>query len=168
MRLSKEKTKEITEAVRREIVKNPDVTIFEVQHNLNLHYEHIFDKNFIGKLKNKIHGERSYRYNQITVQYELAKFEDTIQELCNPLWAILENPNASNRDVISATREIRSAKSMLLEAMFDSGIFERQLGRVKNNDKFSPEDEELLKQAFDYALNPDVPIKVDINGENSI
>src|SRR3989338_5464410 len=126
MRLSKEKIKEITEMVRGELVKDPDVTIFEIQRNLNLRYEHIFDKNFIGKLKNKIHKERSYRYNRITVQYELAKFEDTIQELCNPLWTILENPNASNRDVISATREIRSAKSVLLETMFNSGIFEMQ------------------------------------------
>lgn len=140
MRLSKERTREIIENVRREMVKNPNVTIFELQDNLGKQYNHIFDKNFLGKLKNKIHRERANRVSK-TLNYELACLEDTINEIVKILWEIIDNPDTPNREVISAIRQLRSAKSMLLEAMFNAGIFERQLGAVKAEKKLSPEEE---------------------------
>lgn len=145
MRLSKEKTREIVENVRREMVKNPHITIFELQDILCEKYNHIFDKNFLGKLKNKIHRERANRVNK-TLNYELACLEDTINEIAKILWKIIDNPDTSNRDVISAIRELRSAKSMLLEAMFNAGIFERQLGIVKPEKKLSEEEKAKLEK----------------------
>lgn len=137
--------------IRREMVKNPDITIFELQDILNQHYQHTFDKNFVGKLKNKIHRERANRLNK-TIGYELACLEDTINEITAILWEIIVNPNTPNREKISAMRELRTARVMLLDAMFNSGIFERQLGRIKTDGKLTPEQEDIIKQAIDYAV----------------
>lgn len=160
MRLSKEKNKELLEQVRREMVIKPDVTIFELQDILNEHYQHAFDKNFIGKLKNKIHRERANRVNK-TIGYELACLEDIINEVSKILWEIIDNSETSNCEKISAMRELRTARVMLLDAMFNAGIFERQLGKVRNSDKLSPEDEAEIKQALELAFNHDKPKKLD-------
>lgn len=159
MRLSKEKTKELLEAVRGELIKNPSVTIFDIQNSLNVRYGHIFDKNFLGKLKNKIHKERFQRYNKIVVQYELAKFEDTIEGLCTLLWNIVDDGKSTLREKINAMREIRSAKSALLETMFNSGIFENNFNKSKNEGELSPEEKEGISRALNFAFNCDKPTK---------
>lgn len=151
MRLGKEKTKEILGNVRREMVRNPDITIFELQDALNQRYQHTFDKNFIGKLKNKIHRERANRVSR-TIGYELACLEDTINENAKILWEVIDSPKTSNREKMSAMRELRSAKIMLLDAMFNAGIFERQIGKITKEEKFSAKDKELLIRAFDNAF----------------
>lgn len=152
MRLSQEKNKEILESVRREMVVNPSVTIFELQDVLNQHYHHAFDKNFIGKLKNKIHRERAYRVNKRTVNYELALLEDTINETSKILWEIVNNPETSSREKISAIRELRSAKSAFLEAMLNAGVFEPQIGKIKQEEELSPETQEGIRRALSYAF----------------
>lgn len=165
MRLSKEKNKEILGNVRREMVKKPDITIFELQDILNQHYHHTFDKNFIGKLKSKIHKERAHRVNQ-TIGYELALLEDVINEVSKILWDIINSPETSNREKISAIRELRSAKSTLLEAMLNSGIFERQFSKPKTDSDISPESRELIAKALSYVFNPEQPTKLDDNSDN--
>jgi hypothetical protein len=167
MRLSKEKTKELIEAVRREIVRNPNTTIQEIQQNLNIHYGHIFDKNFVGKLKNKIHRERFCRYNIITVKHEIAKFEDTIEELCNLLWKIIDDEQSTRRERINAIREIRSAKSVLLETMFDSGVFEVNEKIQKADEPLSLEELEKINRAIEFALTPRM-INTSENDENML
>ena len=149
MRLSKEKNRELLEVIRREMVKNPAATIFELQEALDKEYNHAFDKNFIGKLKNKIHRERAYRLHN-SIVYELALFEDTINELCRILWEIFDNPNTNNREKISAIREIWSAKNRFLDAKLNAGIF-RQQAEIKKDEELSPEDKALIKQAIGYA-----------------
>ena len=159
MRLSENKTKELIEAVRREIVKNPNATIMEIQQNLGIHYGHIFDKNFIGKLKNKIHKERFQRYNRIVVQYEIAKFEDTVEELCKQLWKIIDSEKSTPRERINAMREVRSAKSALLETMFESGILETGFSKPRIEHQLSQEEKDLIAQALNYGFNYDRPTK---------
>lgn len=159
MRLSENKTKELIEAVRREIVKNPNTTIQEIQQNLSVHYGHVFDKNFIGKLKNKIHKERFQRYDRVVVQYEIAKFEDTIEELCNLLWKIVDDKESTQREIINAIREIRSAKSNLLEIKFESGILERDFEKLIVNKELSRESQDLIETALEYAFNGDKPTR---------
>ncbi len=158
MRLSKEKTKELIEAIRGEIIKKPDATIFDIQQNLNLKYGHIYDKNFLGKLKNKIHKERSHRYNQITVRYEIAKLEDTVEELCRELWVIIDDEKSTSREKINAIREIRSSKSMLLETLFNSGIFEANANQPKKDGVLDEEEAKKIAQAISFAFNYDKPI----------
>lgn len=170
MRLSKEKTKELIEAVRRELVKKPDATIFDIQQSLNAQYNHVFDKNFLGKLKNKIHKERYQRYNKMIVQYEIAKFEDTVEVLCSSLWEIIDDEKSTTRERINAIREIRSAKVVLLETMFNSGIFETSPSR-SDKGELSPEDRELVAQALNYAWNADKPVRepnISKNYENMV
>lgn len=151
MRLSKEKNLELLEGVRRQMVRNPDVTIFKLQELLSKQYNHAFDKNFIGKLKNKVHRERTHRVNK-TIGYELAHLEDTINVITEILWEIIDSPQTAVREKISAIRELRSARSMLFEAMLNAGVFERQLGNLKIEKKLSPEEEaemdKLLASVF--------------------
>ena len=149
MRLSKEKNRELLEVIRKEMVKNPAVTIFDLQEVLNKEYSHAFDKNFIGKLKNKIHRERAHRINN-SIKYELALFEDMVDELCRILWEIVDNPDTNIRDRIYAIREIWSAKNKLLDATLNAGVFEQDVA-VKKEAQLTPEDEALIKQAISYA-----------------
>lgn len=149
MKYSEDKIAEIKERIRLELVKSPAISIVEIQSILSDNCGHIFDKNFIGKLKRKIHQERAYRYNSIDLHRVLAELEDAIKVLSRLLWKIIEDPESSNRDKISAIREIRSAKTMLLESLFNAGIFERKMGEMKLKTDLTPEQGQLLEEAVE-------------------
>lgn len=169
MRLGEGKTKEILISIRREMVKNPDITIFELQDVLVGQYNRTFDKNFLGKLKNKIHRERARRVGK-TIGYELACLEDTINETTKILWEIIDNPNIPVKERVSAIRELRSAQNMLFEAMFNAGIFERQLGRLKTEETKSdltPEQQAAINTAIDRVYGKRLAGEIESIGDKS-
>lgn len=147
---SSEKKLELLEAVRRELVRDPSASIYEIQDALNERYEHVFDKNFVAKLKNKVHRERARRTSN-SIEFELARLEDTCIALRQRLWEIVDDEATPPHVVVSAMREIRSVSHTLLEAMFNAGVFERQLGIIKGEGKLSDEDQVLLERAMNHV-----------------
>lgn len=150
MRLSNEKSGELLEDVRREMVINPNVTIFEIQERLNEQHNRLFDKNFIAKPKNKVHRERRARVSN-SIAYELASLEDTINEPCAILWGIVDDEKSSASVKIYAIRQILANRSLLFDAMLNAGVFERNLGRETVERKLTPEDNAFIAQALEWV-----------------
>lgn len=150
MMYSSEKKLELLEAVRREMVIDPTVSIYSIQEALHEQYGHTFDKNFVAKIKNKVHRERASRTRN-SVAYELALLEDTSMQLKQKLWDIVENENTPAHVKVSAIREIRSVSNTLLESMFNAGVFERQIGVIKGEGRLSEEDQVLLEKAIAHV-----------------
>lgn len=176
-RYSKEKQDEIIARIRSFLVRKPDLTIREVQDLLaGSHQSMKLDKNYVGKLLNKIRKERTVRLNNYTVNVTLAKFEDEAEDLKARFYAIVTDRGEkqeimdkdgkptgtfawvrkppSHRDVTNALKEIRQTSIALFDKMFDSGVFERQVGNIRVEDKLSDEEEEKIKNAINFALKP--------------
>ena len=150
MRFGNDKTNELLENVRREMVMNPSITIFEIQDALQEKYRRVFDKNFIARLKNKIHRERTGRVHN-TIGYEIAMFEDTCIELKRPLWEIIDDEGSSTHDKISAIRGIRTISNDFLDVMFNAGFLTQQIGVVMEEKPLSNEQMELMEQAISWV-----------------
>src|SRR3989338_10512418 len=58
------------------MTRNPHVSILELQAIIGDTYHHTFDKNFIGKLKRKVHRERAVRFDFASLNIALAELED--------------------------------------------------------------------------------------------
>lgn len=159
MRLSKEKNNELLQSVRLEMVQNSSITIFELQDALETKYGRQFDKNFIAKLKNKIHRERALRISK-SIGYALATLEDTDNELCRRLWEIVDKEHSSAFETISAIRAIWAISNSLLDTKFNSGIFEQQTGVVKEEKPLSEEQRKVIEKVWAYALTPELPKKM--------
>lgn len=151
MRFSKDKSGELLESVRLEMVMNPSVTIFGLQDALREKYQRVFDKNYIAKLKNKIHRERARRVSK-SIEYEVASLEDTCKELKRPLWLIIEDEYAPVSTKISAIKAIFAISKLLLDVMLSAGIFKHQAGLVKKELHLSEKDKELIDRALGYVV----------------
>src|SRR3989344_6159471 len=136
MRFAKEKIHELKEKVRFEMVKDPHISIFALQGILRDTYHHNFDKNFIGKLKRKVHRERAVRYNFTSLNEELAKLEDLMnfgrQHLIDVLFD--ESGKYEPREIINAFRAVMWAAFTLFDAKLNSGIFNRPPATKKGSD----------------------------------
>ena len=153
MRFSKEKINELKAEIRIELVKSPDLSIMEIQEILCDNHSHKFDKNFVGKLKGKIHRERTHRYNSVTVFKELAKLEDLIRYGRQELVEVIFNKDDKYKpkEIINAFRTVIWAENMLLEAKLNAGIFGQARLRQEEETPLDPEQQDLLKRAIDHA-----------------
>jgi len=152
---SKEKQKEHMSQIRRILVMRPDVTILEVRELLQKQRKPLkLDKDYINRLVNKIRKERAKRMDYYTVNKVLAEFQDEIDELKRRLWMIINNPDSTYSEKITAIRELRNNSKDLFDKMFDAGVFERQIGKLKTEGELSEGDKELLRKALKYAGLP--------------
>ena len=128
---SKEKQQEHISQIRRILVIKPDSTIFEVKEALMRQGKPLsLDKDYINKLVNKITKERAKRIDRYTIGVVLANFQDEVIELKKRLWIIIVNRESSEKDKISAIRELRNSSKDIFDKMFDAGIFNKQLGEI--------------------------------------
>lgn len=156
MRFSKEKIKELKEKVRFEMVRNPNVSILELQDILSQDYGHRFDKDFIGKIKQKIHRERALRYNSVSLKEELAIFEETIMYEKRILGDIIfdEEGKYKPKEIISACREFARCSSLLFEAKMNAGIFNKtDEPQAKEGAGLSPRATEIVGKALSFYSN---------------
>ena len=153
MKFSAEKINELKAEIRTELVKKPDLSIMEIQEILCHNHGHKFDKNFIGKLKGKIHRERAYRYNSVTVFEELAKLEDLVRYGRQELVGVIFNKDDEHRpkEVINAFRTVIWAENMLLEAKLNAGVFDQAKLRQEKEKPLDPEQQDLIRRAIDHA-----------------
>ena len=174
---SKEKNDEYIALLRRCLVRKGDLTINEAYEALAKHPirpVHL-GKDYIQKLLNKIHKERTVRLNRHTIEFHLARFEDECEDLKQRLYSIIadqgegyfvtdsqtqrqewvwkrEPPSYAVRVV--AIREIRETSKVLFDKMFDAGIFEKKIGELKMLSSFSPEQEAVMNKIWNHAIEP--------------
>lgn len=151
MRFSHEKIKELKNHIRFEMVKDPNISIFALQAVLRDTYKHNFDKNFIAKLKRKVHRERAVRYNFASLQEELAKLEDLMNYGRQHLIDILfdESDKYTPVQKIMAFRTVMWAAFTLLDAKLNSGIFNRPTQEKER--PLTKEEDDLMRKALNYA-----------------
>ena len=168
MRFSHEKIKELKNHIRFEMVKDPHVSIIELQTILGDTYHHTFDKNFIGKLKRKVHRERSVRFDFASLNVALAELEDTMNLGRQHLIDILfdETDKFTPAQKIMAFRAVMWAAFTLLDAKLNSGIFNRP---IKEKERpLTKEEDELLRKALNYATDRAETSRMELSKDNVI
>ena len=154
MIISKEKRKEYIAQIRRILVIKPNSSILEVKEALEKQRKPLkLDKDYINKLIRQIREERAKRLDNYTINVVLAKFQDEVEELKKRLWAILMDPLSSNRDKITAIKELRTSSKDLFDKMFDAGVFKRKLGEIEVGKELSQEEQDLISRVIklDYG-----------------
>ena len=142
---SKEKIQEHISQIRRILVMNPDITILRIQEKLAKSKKPInLDKDYINKLTNRIRKERAKRYNGYTINKVLVRFQDEVEELKKNLWNIINS--GEDKDKISAIKELRTSSKDLFDKMFDSGIFEKKLGKLEIREEKTLKDIDKLSK----------------------
>ena len=150
---SEERTKEYMARIRLLLVKNPKISGLEVQRVLAADLESPLqlDKNYVAKLIRKIHGERANRIDKLTLDVAIAKYEDEGDAARAELWAIINDIGVEIQHRINAIRALREISTEIFEKMFDAGVFERQLGKIKTENDLTPEQEAEVEQALNYV-----------------
>jgi len=155
---SKERQKEHISLIRRILVIKPEAGILEVKASLSKQKKPVLlDKDYINRLVNKIRKERASRLDHYTVNKVLAEFQDEVAELKKKLWLIITNPENSERDRISAIRELRNSSKDLFDKMGDAGVFTRKLGEIEIGKGLSQEEQDLIKRviSLNYGKEPE-------------
>jgi len=154
---SKEKQQEHISQIRRILVIRPDSTILGIRDTLMKREKPLkLDKDYINRLVNKIRKERAERLNRYTINKVLAKFQDEVEELKRRLWTIIMSQETSEKDKISAIRELRNSSKDLFDKMFDAGVFKKQLGEVTNLIELVREANKVNKDAREKREKRDI------------
>jgi|SRR3989344_3092673 len=153
MRFAKEKINELKEKVRFEMVKNPNISILELQPILSDYYGHRFDKNFVGKLKRKVHRERALRLNFASLNHDIALFEELIRYGRQFLVDIVFNEEGkyTPMQIIAAFRNIIWAECTLIEMKLNCGIYQQAKQNQVKEKPLTKEQNDLLQKALNYA-----------------
>lgn len=143
--------------IRSLLTHNPQITQRELKERLEMEGITI-DRKYLGTLVNGMYRERARRMDTLTLNYALAFFEDSMNEIAKNGWEILNNPMAKNMDRTLAMREIREAMTASFDKMFEAGVFERKLGTLDiaiRNTPLSPERKQAIRATFEnWALMP--------------
>jgi len=153
-RYSKTRINEFIARVRALLVRKPDLSLREIQALLEAHPTESLhlQLTYIGKLVNKIRKEREERMNHHTVNKVLATFHDEAEEIKNRLWMIATDPKSTKAEVIAALRELRNTSKDVMDSMFNAGVFERQLGKMKIEGKLDEKQEERIKDIINHVF----------------
>lgn len=147
---SKQKEQEFTEMIRILRVRNPGISLREIQSGLEQNGFHLH-VDYINKLVHKLDQEKIHRVDQQTLNKEIADFEDLVKVLANELWKIILGKDSTKREKTSAIKTLLDSRSDLFDKKFDAGIFERQLGKIKAEGVLTPEQKEMINKALDYV-----------------
>lgn len=123
-----EKTKEFLSRVRQVIVSKPDATLVQIKQVLADNGMNL-DIKYIMKLVHKIRRERYTRYDNVTVKNVLAEFEDFINATSVELLKIAKTSKVDMARIIAHDTRVKHY-SLLLDKLFDAGVFERKLGTI--------------------------------------
>lgn len=124
----KEKTKEFMSRVRQIIVAKPDATLVQIKEVLSDNGVNL-DIKYIMKLVHKIRRERYTRYDNQTVKNVLAEFEDFVNSTGQELLKISKTSKLDMAKIMALDIRVKHY-NILLEKLFDAGVFERKLGTI--------------------------------------
>lgn len=123
-----EKTKEFMSRVRQVIVAKPDATLIQIRDVLADNGVKL-DIKYIMKLVHKIRRERYTRYDNQTVKKVLAEFEDFISSTGNELLKISKTSKLDMARIMALDTRVKHY-NILLDKLFDAGVFERKIGTI--------------------------------------
>jgi hypothetical protein len=151
---SKERQREYMAIIRQLLTRNPYITNRQIKEGLaNAPTNPIsLDINYIGKLVRKISTQRAKDIELATMEEVMGEFRNEAIELKRQLWAVISDGTTKQRDKVAAIKEVRNTSKELFDKMFESGIFERSLGKIKVGHELSEEDEELVSTALENAF----------------
>lgn len=129
--LKDETTQYHRERVREALVFNPRATIKELVDLLQ--YANpplVLERHYVGKLVNKIKGERLTRHSQENLNRRIAELQDRTESVITQMWKIVLNAKHPAKERAMAAKVILDADRNLLESQMDAGIFDRKLGTI--------------------------------------
>ncbi len=132
MRKSHDQVRGYMSKIRRLMIIDSDMSAVEMQRQLEENGLHL-DREYIGRLRDKIWRERSQKLNYHTLQKALSMFIDAMGENARMSWEIALSNISTRKEKLMALREIRAAHRDAFDKLFESGVFERQLGRLKTD-----------------------------------
>lgn len=124
-----EKTKEFLSMIRQVLVNKPNVTNIQIQKALEDNGVRL-NHQYIGKLVRKIRQERYTRFDNQTVKKVLAEFEDFIEDTSQKLLKVYSSSKLDMAKIIALDTRVKHY-NILLDKLFDAGVFERKLGTVE-------------------------------------
>jgi hypothetical protein len=126
---AKEKQDELMEMIREILVIKPKASCEKIKAVLAQNGVSL-DKNYINKLKNKIHAERALRYNNAAVNEAIAQFDDFIKVMGKELLKI-KKESTDEWARMEAVKLLVANYKALLNLQFDMGVFEKKLGMLQ-------------------------------------
>jgi hypothetical protein len=156
MKYSDDKQYEHLVRVRRVLVKDPDLSVVKITEMLGAKGLKL-DRHYVGRIVDKLR-RREGRMEQWRVNRVIGMFMNEMKEVKRHLWGVMTDPMARDSDKIGAAKAIIKADVEIFERMFDAGIFERKLGKLKigvGMEDVKPLDEEgrrLAEAALILAL----------------
>lgn len=160
-------TKEMQEyyksRVRSALVVDPQASLRSIQLALEKSKSPLkLSLGFLSGIVKKINKERTYRNNNANIKTRLALLQDKIKRIDMELWGVASGHATADKDKIQALKALAENDIKLLNAEMDAGIFERQVGTIKVDErkinfvqiinKINPNDRERLINAIKESL----------------
>lgn len=127
------------EFVRRALIVTPRATIRAVKDTILKETNRDMSLNYVNSLVNLVRSNRQVKYNEAKVHDRVAEMEENFTILREEMYAIVNDPRATNKDRINAAKQIAIMDKDLLQAQLDTGIFDRKLGEINVNHRLDPE-----------------------------
>ena len=135
MRLSDETRKYHESLVRKALVRKTDMPLWEIQKHVEKTLGRTLSKDYVNKIRGKIIRRRAHMQSSNLVAL-LSEKKERLDEVANVLWEIVKHPSPTKDGAmakIRALQELREWHNDYLQTLFDSGVFERELGRIKGD-----------------------------------
>src|SRR5258708_3644025 len=130
MLVSKERQDFYIAEIRIVMIKNPGISaqgICNILKDKNL----TLDREYIGRLRNKIDKKRAHAININSIKYTLEEIEEIGLKI-KKLWEIIDAPSFldSKAVKVSAMRELREERIRLEEIILHLGGTQKDLGKI--------------------------------------
>ena len=136
MRLSRETKEYHRMLVREAMIKIPSASGMALQESILIESKVRLGIKYIFQLRDKIQRRKNYEIGEDLTKLIIEK-RDRLDVATKTLWGIVKTPSGTKDAAqarVSALRELREWHKEYLAALFDSGHFERELGRIKNTE----------------------------------
>lgn len=151
---SKAKLEEIDAKVRKMMAVFPNISAIEISKRLGYYSW------FINKRKSKIERENAEAIRRSTIEEDLGGIKAFLDAFLPILAEIIFSKDSRDCDKINAVKTLITGKMSMLERKFDAGIYERQLGTVKTEERMSDIEKATMERALEHFYNPDRPAKI--------
>ena len=150
---SQEREYEFITRIRAILVAQHNASGRQVKEALNTGNDPVdLDLDYIYKLLRKIKKEKAFRLDMQTLSEVLATYQDESATAKDILWQVINDPIAEFADKINAIREMHNISTTVLDKLFDAGVFERNLGRMKAEGVLNPEQQAQITKAMEYVF----------------
>lgn len=150
---SKDREYEFITRIRAVLVQKHDASGREIKEALETGDDPVaLDLGYIYKLVRKIKKERAFRLDLQTLSEVLSLYQDESSIAKTMLWSFINDGGVEVSDKINALRQLHDISTTVLDKLFDAGVFERNLGKLKAEGVLTPEQQAEINQALEYVF----------------